>query len=454
MFVFFHRPALLFKNTPSNRHIWKLSWPIFLSMLTIPVVMITDTIMIGRLNANSLAAAAQGGVLFWVVASFFIGLGIGVQVMSARRFGEKNFRQAGHILFVSLGIAILAGIFLAMAGWYLLPSIASLISDSEFVLETVIFTRYRFIGLPFYFIVFIFRGFFDGIGQTTVGLIGSIAIMITNFGLNLLLIFGVEDVIPSFGLQGAAMASSMAAIPGIVVHLANFSKKKYRIYVSGKAPGSAKKTILNVIKSGMPTALEQSIANTSMVVFFSFAAILGTKQTAISGIILNVMSLSFMPGYALGTTAATILGQAVAKNKIKLAIISVYKSACFATILMTTMGVFFIAFGDQIFGIFSNDPSLAQQGIYALYIIAVFQVFDANQLVFTAALRSAGEGIGVLLGFVCLAWLFFIPVTYYFGIVLNFGVEGLWFGLGLYLACLALVFGTRFHRGHWIGKRV
>ncbi len=91
-----------FESKQLNRQILRISLPVTLAMITHTAIMVSDSIMVGRLGQSALAAASLGGSVFWTWIAFFMGLSVGLQIIVARRHGEQRYSAAGQALISML----------------------------------------------------------------------------------------------------------------------------------------------------------------------------------------------------------------------------------------------------------------------------------------------------------------------------------------------------------------
>ena len=175
----------LFVRGPLNRRIISISMPAMLTMVNHTIVMVTDTAMVGALGAKAIAAAGMGGFIVFTTISIFFGVSIALQIIVARRFGERSYSRAGQALFTTTTMTIIVGIIMSWGGFILSGQVASIMSTDLEVRGLVeIFMKYRFIGLSGYFLSFVMRGFFDGIGRTRIGLLSATLGTLSNVFLN------------------------------------------------------------------------------------------------------------------------------------------------------------------------------------------------------------------------------------------------------------------------------
>jgi putative MATE family efflux protein len=423
-------------------------------MVSQTFIHVTDSLMIGRLGHISMAAVGLGGTAFFTYVVFLMNGSVGVQIVTARRLGEKEVVEIGKILTTSIVTSLLGGIlFTAFSLWSADPFIDFLSKDITIRQEAKIYLEYRNYGLIFFFLSFVVRGFYDGLGFTYIGMIGSIATFISNVFFNWIWIYGNLGA-PALGVKGAAIASSLAGGVGMLAMLLFLYQKDIRYYWKLSGWKLEVSIIKYIFRIGSPAALDGVLTHGAFVYFSKLSGMVGAYSLAASNIIFAVMSLSFMPGFAFGIAATTILGNAMGEKKIQLAKIATYRSAFFAGVLMGMMGILFMIFSRQIIESFNPDPLLYQETYLSLLFVSLVQVGDAYHMVMASALRSAGLVLWVFFAYLGVSYLVMIPFAYIMGIYFGFGTPGLWSSISIWLVLLASIFLWKFQKGDWKTGRV
>jgi len=442
----------LFACTPLNRRVWRLSLPVMLGMMTTTMVMLADSYMVGQLGADALAAAGMGGMVFWTVLSFFMGASFGVQIITARRFGEERYSAAGRVLVSTVYATIVLGALFSGGVWLFADElIYFLAEDASYGPRTVDFLRIRALGLMLYFLVFVLRAFFDGVGRTEIGMLSSILIMLSNIFGNWLLIYGNWGF-PRLETDGAAIASGLAAIPGVLVFFFYFPQKAFRAYFSGvfdRFAGFDSGALAEIAYVGLPAAVDNFMMNLSFTLFYRLAALAGMATVAATNIVVSILSVSFMPGFGFGVAATTVLGIRVARGQYRIAQAGTYRSAAYAAVMMGALGALFVVFAEPLVRSFTDDPAVIAEALPALIIVALVQAADGWQMTLSMALRSAGLVYFVLIVYALSSFGLMLPTGWFFGIHLGLGAAGLWMGLALWLAVLSLIFELVFRTDRW-----
>ena len=82
----------------TNKQIWNVSYPIFLSLLAQNIINVTDTAFLGRVGEVELGASAMGGLYYICVFTIAFGFSTGSQIVMARRNGERRYSDVGPVM--------------------------------------------------------------------------------------------------------------------------------------------------------------------------------------------------------------------------------------------------------------------------------------------------------------------------------------------------------------------
>lgn len=450
----FHKIRRVFHLSRLNQKILNMAIPVFFGMISYTAIMISDTAMVGKLGEIPLAATGFGGMVYFAVFAFLMGGSMAVQIIVARRFGEKNEAGVGNTLVNAIYVSFLLGSILSIFGFYAAPTIMNALGDDPAVIEmSGEFLAYRFLGTLLFFLGFAIRGFFDGIGVVKAGMLSSISAALSNIFMNWILIFGNLGF-PAMGVKGAAIASSLSSIPALLIMFFFFFREDILVFFKHKVWGPDFILIKELLVVGFAPAIEGAMTNLSFAGFYKIAGLISTTTLAASSVVISCMSLSFMPGVAFGVAATTILGQAMGQGKIRLAYEGTMRSATFSALVMGSMGIVFIVFGKPLLGFFTDVRAVISEAYPALVIVSFIQVGDAYHMVVGSALRSAGLMYWVMFAYIVISFLVMLPLAYLFGIVLKGGSIGIWIAFFIWILALALSFIRKFRKKEWINIRL
>jgi multidrug resistance protein, MATE family len=432
-----------------SKDVLRLATPVTLGMLTFTLLSIVDTAMLGRLGALPLAAAGVAGVLYFAVVFPISSMSVGTQSLVARRFGEGNLTQCGPILNTGLILCLSLGIPLVIAAPWLARIIAPLSSNDPQVVESgAVYLHFRLLGSPFMLLNFVSSGFFAGIGKTKHQMVSSIIITITNIVLDYLLIFGHAGF-PAMGIQGAAIASSIALGAGTVYYVIVLVMPGYRSrYNVFLRPWFAARWLRPMVRLSSPILAQRILSNGAWAVFFSLIARIGTIELAATNVMRSIFHLSIMAAVGLGTASAALLGQNLGADKPERAEKLAWESVKLATYAMIAVGILFVFAPGFVFRIYTNDPSVIAAGRLPLMLLGPIQLCAGFALVLSLSLQGAGNTRYVM-GVEFLSVMLYLPTVYFLGLRTSLGLVGAWTGEYVYWILLSIAMVWKFRTGSW-----
>jgi len=432
-----------------SKDVLRLATPVTLGMLTFTLLSIVDTAMLGRLGAVPLAAAGVAGVLYFAVVFPISSMSVGTQSLVARRFGEGNEAYCGQILNTGLVLCLALGIPLVLTAPWLARIISPLSSNDPQVIEAgAVYLQYRLLGSPFMLFNFVSSGFFAGIGKTKHQLVGSIFITATNILLDYLLIFGHAGF-PKLGIQGAAIASSIALGVGTIYYVIVLMLPGYRSrYGACRRPLFAAKWLRPMVRLSSPILAQRILSNSAWAIFFALIARIGTVELAATNVIRSIFHLSIMSAVGFGTASAALIGQNLGAKDPEKAEQLAWESVKLTTYAMVAIGILFFAFPGFVFRIYTADLSVIAAGRLPLMLLGPVQVFAGFALVLSLSLQGAGNTRYVMV-VEFISVLLYVPTVYVLGLRTSLGLVGAWTGEYVYWIALSIAMVWKFRTGSW-----
>lgn len=438
---------------------------VMLAMLTQYFVNAADNLMVGRLDDAAEATASQAALglgmpLYWAVGGFFAAISYGAQAMTGRRYAEGEEKRAGQVLFNAVFVAIFAGAAGVAIGWYSAPGVVNFLaeaSEEQKQLGTV-YVQLRALGIGAMVATFAFKAFFDGIGRTYVHLIAAVTMNFFNIGLNYLLIYGNEDLgIERMGLAGAGWASMIATYLGLLIMIAVSVLPRYRKrFEFYHLRNFDRKVILNIVKLMLPAGSASLILMTGFLLFFKFVGQIdadmatGNTYSAATKALMDTAALCFMPLLAFGTATATAVSQSLGAGKPNLAARYGWDSVRIGVLAMIPIAVVFWIWPEQIISLWApNDPAVPAAGATSLRLVATCLPMLVVAIICSQSLYGAGANVYVMIAEGVLHVGCLVPLSWFLGPHLGFGMEGIWTAAIIYVNGLGLAMGGKFLAKGW-----
>jgi Na+-driven multidrug efflux pump len=150
----------------------------------------------------------------------------------------------------------------------------------------------------------------------------------------------------------------------------------------------------------------------------------------------NIESYPFIPAMGFGVATAALVGISLGENNVKKAKELVYLSDMIATVFMVAIGIIFFV-SPPLAALFTETKEVQVQVVQVLRLIAFFQPFSAITQIFTSALQGAGDTKFPMYATLIGIWFGRVGLGYLFGVVLGFGLFGVWIGYALDLTIRA-----------------
>jgi putative MATE family efflux protein len=441
-------------SAPSSRKIWDIAWPIMLSLVAQNIVNVTDTAFLGRVGEVELGASAIGGLLYTTLFMVAFGFTTGVQILVARRHGEKNYLAIGRIFdnsFYFLGIIslIITSVVILFGPALLKPFMAS---EAVFKASST-FLVYRVLGLFFASAGLLFRSFYTGITFTKYLSISSAIMAGVNVVLDYALIFGHWGF-PRLGIQGAGIASSISEVCAllffILITWRNTRLKQYVLFRLVKPDFDIIKKTLGISVFVM---MQYVLSLGSWFVFFMLIEKMGERSLAVSNIIRSLYLMFMIPGWALCSVTSTLVSNALGEGKPYAVIPIIKKILKFSVAAMAITVSLAAMFPRLAISIYTNDLSLIEATVPSYYIIlgATF-LFMAMSILFNGVLGTANTKFA--LGIEVITLVFYLTSAWLFAVKLHLRIEYVWTAEFVYSSSIGVLSYWYLKKGNWRSKVV
>jgi len=430
------------------RALLRLAGPLIVNNLSIAGMQFADAVMSGRLGAESLAAVAVGGSVWFLGFTVCLGLMMSISPIAARYYGAGEPEMIGRYTRQALWLAAVLGLTLfTLAQLFVAPVLTYLGIDTGFREITVDYVRAIMFGAPAICIFLAFRFTTEGIGFTRPIMYTSLFALVCNVFLNWVLMYGKFGV-PAYGAMGCGMASAitmwlMAIVMSVYV-------ARSRIYKSLLIFDHWAPVRMPVLKEIFALGTPIAITITAEAGLFSAVSILvgtrGADVTAAHQIALNFAATMFMIPLALSAAITIRIGHALGSGNAVAARMGGATGILMCVAFMSCSAAFLLLFRDAVVGIYTNDPSVSQIAIGLLLMAAIFQIADGVQIGAAGALRGYKDTKVPMLINTFSYWVLGFPLAYLATVTYRAPPSYIWGGFVLGLSVAAVLLTIRFNR--------
>jgi MATE family multidrug resistance protein len=423
----------------------KLAVPVVVAQVGMMLMGVVDTMVVGRVSAEALAAVALGNLAIMVVSGFVYGLLMALDPLVAQAFGARD--EVGARRAVQRGL-LLAVLVTVPATAVLLPvePLLQLARQPADVIPIAVGYIYRCLPglLPFYAFV-VLRHTLQALERIRPIVITIALANVLNLILDLALVFGKMGL-PAMGAFGSAWATSAsraALLAGLVV-VAWRDLRPVTLPLEREA--FRMRPLWRTVLLGAPIGIQLQLELGAFGVIALLMGTLGTVSMAAHQVAINLASLTFMVPLGISTAAAVRVGHAVGRQDGSGARRAASAALLCGAGFMALTAVLFIGLPLALATLYTSDGAVTALAAALIPIAGVFQVFDGLQVVSSGILRGIGDTrvpmVINVLGF----WLVGLPVSVALGFGAGLGPRGLWWGLVFALAALAALLMLRVAR--------
>ena len=397
-----------------------LALPIIGGMCSEQIIRVFDTMMIGFLGNQAIAALGLGSMVFSLMNSPLSGIPEAVQALVGRHFGSGRHELLKRPLMIGILMSLGLGGLMTGLSWVLVPIALKILIPDPAVQE--LGTRYCLVlslGLTPLMVNFCFRSYWNGINQPlryTIILIGTHLCTIL---LNGVLIFGFFGF-PNLGVLGAAIGAS-------IIHLISMIVYSFSLGLSLTDWRSLRPLVVTevidecraMLKIAVPASLRNIFFILGILSFYWLVGFLGTDQVAIMHVHIQLILFVILPGVGFGMTALSLVSQSLGRQNMDEAQQwgwDVTKLAVFVTIVVSVIG---FLFPQWVLGAFIHDPTTLAQAIVPFRFECVFIWIEVAGLVLIQALVGVGQADRVFRISLFAQWLLFFPLGCLLGPILK-----------------------------------
>jgi MATE family multidrug resistance protein len=211
---------------------------------------------------------------------------------------------------------------------------------------------------------------------------------------------------------------------------------------------------VRLLRTGLPLGLQWVFDAGSFAVFSLIVASMSAASLAASHSFIMIVNVSFMLALGVSGATQTLVGRAIGEGQPDLAVSALKNGLRVALSVSVALAIALTLAPRLLMRIFTDDEALIALGVSVLRLGAIFQLLDAVHIVVMGALRGAGDTRWPSVWQTVLAWGLFVPLAWWLGVHLGYGLDGAYAGGVLYVALLAGGLVWRFASGKWREMRI
>ncbi len=433
---------------------FKMTWPIFIETLLQMLVGYVDQFMISRYDENMVGAMTNANQLMNIIILVFGVVSTASTILISQYLGADNKEKLKEIYTLAIALDIVIGLVISaliavladkLAVWFSIPdNMVGFFVEYTRIVGGFMTVQAVFLG---------FSAFFKSNGLMRYTMIFSIIMNGINILGNWLLIYG-KGPFPEMGIQGAAISTVFSKIIGLALIIFVYCRRiSVPISIKMLTP-FPKDMLMRILRIGVPAAGENLSYDISQLVILIFVNLLGDVEvtTRSYGYMFSWLCCIFT--MSVGSSLRIMVGYLIGAGKHDEATKVIKKSLIASMIISVGTTLIILAFSDAFYGIFTENPEIFVLGKKILYAEIALEVGRTINVIMVSSLQAAGDiKFPVTLGIIS-NWSVAVVLSYVFGIVLGWGLVGVWVAMATDECLRGVIYLFRFRSGVWRKKNI
>jgi len=419
----------------------RLATPIVLAELGWMGMGIVDTMMVGRVGADAIAAVGLGAMVFYGVGVCASGVLLGLDTLAAQAFGAGAREECRRWLVNGVWVAILLVPLVTGVVRAFDPLLAAFGVRDEVLRSTLPYLHALNWSAPALLLYFALRRYLQALHIVRPVMWTLITANLVNLAGNWVLVFGHLGA-PRMSAEGSGWATCISRAYMAVVLAIVVWRHEPQLFdaTRGVSWRPSRGAIARLLRLGLPAAGQLGVE----IGVFAFVTVLIARLNAVSlaanQIAITTVSTTYMLPLGISSAAAVRVGNALGRGDPDAAARSGWTALGLGLAVMSVAALALLSFPHLIGRLFTPEAGVIGAAVTLLQIAAFFQLFDGLQVVATGALRGAGETRLPMFCHFAGYWLIGLPLGAGLCFGGGLGAAGLWTGLsaGLILIGSAL----------------
>ncbi len=427
-----------------------IAWPIFIEQTLRILIGTVDTFMVSHVSDGAVAALGIAHQFVVVALIAFNFIGIGASVIISHHVGANDRAGAEKIVVTAIAVNTWIGLLASVIAYVFAAPLLRLMQLPE-----------ELMGYALPFLTMMGGTLFMEAMNTSIGaalrahghtkdaMVVTVIQNVLNIAGNCVLLFGLFGA-PRMGVTGVALSSVASRVVATIILLVLLDRRlrlKLRAGDFFELPLERLKRILHI---GLPAAGENMSWWVSMMVITSFAARMGGDSLATMTYTMNVQRLVILFSLALGLGTEILIGRLIGAGDFDEAYRQVLRSVRTGLLIATGAILLVVAFAEPLLGLFSQNPIIVAGGVFLLRLSIIYEPGRVFNIVIINALRATGDARFPLQVAACSQWLFSVPLCWFFGITLGWGLGGIWIAMMIEEWLRGLIMYRRWKRRDWL----
>lgn len=432
----------------------RIALPLIMGAAAHALNLLADRVMLSHYSEEAVAASLTGGLTGFTIACFFLGTIGFTGSFVAQYSGAGATERVGTAVWQGIFLSLIGGAILATGYFWAEPLFALFRHEPEVTAQEIRYFKILSLGNVLLLLNAALGAFWSGRGKTVMVMSISFLITLMNVPFNYALIYGNWGA-PELGIAGAAWGTNLSALVGCIVYACFFfiprSSRRHFNTCSNIIDWGL---LWRLIRFGVPNGFQFFVDLSAFNIFVIVVGTYGKDIGAATAIAFGLNSIAFTPILGIGQTVAILVGQSIGANDVHRAKKSVKSARNLTLIYMGLMAVFFVLLPQVPLALFDqSNPEVIRLTKVMLCFISVYLLFDGMSIIYSSAIKAAGDTFFAMLAGMTMAFLGLAVPSLIFA-KLGMSVWYIWGTIVIYIVICGIVFYARYLGDKWTHMKV
>ena len=441
-------------ETLDYRQIAALIFPLFIDQTFIVCMNLFNTSMISSSGLDAVSAVSMVDSVNIFLMYIFVAVATGGTIIVAQFKGRGTLSEVPRAISGSVTAVLILAATISVSVIISAPLILEWIFGNA---EAAVFENAKIylIGSACSYVFFAMMeavsAALRGLGETR----SSLVLTLVMNGLYVVLNFILINIF-DLGIVGMVISLITARIVAAIVSVLFLVRKRnpFRLKLT-KIFSLDLSIIRRALTLGIPFAAEQMFFNGGKILTQTFIVGMGTLALATNAITSSVVSLFMIPANTFALAIITIVGQCIGRKDLVQAKKMIRSFFVLTSLSFVFLGLIILPFLPGIVSIFGPTDSILDN-IYLIIFVNTFAqaILWAPSFLVPSALRAGGDATFTSVVSMLSMWLFRVVLGYLLGVVLDWGVPGVWFAMEAEWGVRGIIFMIRSQGNRWYSHKV
>ena len=384
------------EKTLFYKKLFKIGVPVLIQQIVSIGLNLVDTIMVGKVSENALAAVGAANQIYFIYSVVIFGIYSGAAVYAVQYWGLRDLVSLRKILGIDYLMCILVTIPTVIGAWFMAPQLIRLFAEETEVIglgaDYMRIACFSYIFSSMSFVISFNSRCIQDLKVPTA--INAAAILI-NIVLNYGLIYGKLGM-PELGVEGAAYATLIARIlECMAMYTAVYKRKEHPLKARfSELVSFSGELFANVMKTAVPVIILEGLWALSVSLMYMAFGKIGASALAVTQIAVTVTDFAQTMYFAVGNAAAVIVGEALGQGRRQTAWRYSKRIMNITWLLNLAMTAVILLMRQPVAAIYEFDAGTTDMLMKALLVYAIFMTPKMLEyMMICGILRAGGDTV-------------------------------------------------------------